>query len=135
MKNLISLLLISLLVSCNSENKTLTITFQHTNGLVEGNPVLINGFQVGEVTKIALDPSYKIAAEIKLNDTVRLPKDSKFSIGTKDLFTKAILITPGKSNEYLTEKDKIKGHDEQELQLDSNLDKLLNIGKDKKSRK
>lgn len=124
MKNTIYLIIVLFLFSCNSENKNLIITFDNANGLIEGNPVVINDYQVGQVTKIKLSSDYKIIAEIELNDTIRLPKDSEFTIGSKDLFTKAIIVTPGKSKYYLLTSDKIIGQQAQSIKLDTIIDAI-----------
>ena len=119
MKNIFYIIIVLFLFSCNSENRTLIITFDNANGLIEGNPVVINDYQIGEVSKITLSSDYKINAEIELNDTIRIPKDSKFTIGSKDLFTKAIIVTPGKSRFYYSHLDKIIGQQAQSLKLDT----------------
>lgn len=123
MKNIFYIIIALFLFSCNSENKTLIITFDNANGLIEGNPVVINDYQIGEVSKIGLSADYKIKVEIELNDTIRLPKDSKFIIGSRDLFTKAIIVIPGKSKYYLSYTDKIIGQQPQGLKLDT----IINI--------
>jgi ABC-type transporter Mla subunit MlaD len=122
MKNLFYLIIMHLLFSCKAENKTLIITFDHASGLIEGNSVVINDFQVGQVSKITLNSDYKINAEIEINDTIRLPKDSKFIIGSKDLFSKAIIVIPGKSKSFLMNKDRVKGQLAQSIQLDKVID-------------
>lgn len=127
MNNIFFLIVTLLLFSCNSENRKLIITFDNANGLSEGNPVTINDFKIGHVSKISLNAKYKINAEIELNDTIRLPKDSKFMIGSNDLLTKAIIVTPGKSKHYLSLHDKIIGSKQKEI----GLEKLMQLINDK----
>ncbi len=130
MKIIIYIVIVLLFFSCNSKNKNLIITFDKANGLVEGNPVIINDYQIGQVSKIKLSSDYKIIAEIELNDIIRLPKDTEFTIGSKDFFTKAILVTPGKSKYYLSRSDKIIGQLHQSLKLDTIIDVITKeIGK------
>lgn len=126
MKYTIYIALLSILFSCNSEKRTFVITFDNANGLVEGNPVLINDYQIGEVKKISLSEDYKINAEIILTDTIRLPKDSEFTITSRDLFTKAIMVTPGKSKYYLLHSDKIIGQRAQSMKLDTIINVITN---------
>jgi ABC-type transporter Mla subunit MlaD len=114
------------LFSCNAEKETLIVTFEKANGLIEGNPVVINDYKIGEVSKITLSSDYKINAEIRLIDTIRIPKDSKFTIGAKDLFTKAIIVTPGKSKYYYSYSDKIIGQQAKRLELDTLIDVISN---------
>ncbi len=123
MKYAIYITLLLILFSCNSEKKTFVITFDNANGLVKGNPVVINDYQIGEVKKVSLSKDYKINAEIVLSDTVSLPKDTKFTIASRDLFTKAIIVTPGRSKTYLTSSDVIIGQQAESIKLDT----LFNI--------
>lgn len=126
MKKILYLLVLIILFACNSENRHLVITFENANGLIEGCPVIINDFQIGKVSKMGLTADYKIKAEIELNDTIKLPKDSKFTIGSKDLFTNAIIVTPGKSTYYLSYKDKIIGQQGKSLKLDTIINVIQN---------
>jgi ABC-type transporter Mla subunit MlaD len=126
MKYILYITLFSILFSCNTEKRTFVITFDNANGLVVGNPVVINDYQIGEVKKMSLSKDYKINAEIILSDTIRLPKDSKFTIGSKDLFTKAIIVTPGTSKYYLLPSDKIIGQQAQSLKLDTIINVITN---------
>ncbi len=132
MKSSLYITIILILFSCKSENKTLLITFDNAGGLVEGNPVVINDFQIGNVKKISLSSDYKINAEIILTDTIRLPRDSKFTIGSRDLFSKAIIVYPGKSNYYLTSTDKIIGQQAESLKLDTLINFISNKIKNSK---
>jgi ABC-type transporter Mla subunit MlaD len=126
MKNILNLLLVFLLFSCESEENSLLIVFENANGLKEGNPVLIRGIQIGKVSKISLNKQYKINVEIILNDTIQLPKDSKFTIGSKDLFTRAILVLPGKMKSYLSSSDIIIGRKEQNTEFEHQLELVTN---------
>jgi ABC-type transporter Mla subunit MlaD len=126
MKYTIYIALLLILFSCNSEKRTFVITFDTANGLVEGNSVVLNDYKVGEVKKISLSEDYKINAEIELTEIIRLPKDSEFTIISRDFFTKAIMITPGKSNYYLLNLDKIIGKETKSLKLDTIINVLTN---------
>jgi ABC-type transporter Mla subunit MlaD len=126
MKNILILLLVFLLFSCGSKDNSLLIVFKNTNGLKEGNPVLIKGIEIGKVSKISLNKQYKINVEIILNDTIQFPKDSKFTIGSKDLFTRAILVSPGKMKSYLSSSDIIIGLKEQNTEFEHQLEIVTN---------
>lgn len=123
MKYPIYITLLALLFSCSSDKNTLLITFENANSLSKGNPVIINDLQIGEVKSISLSKDYKINVEISLNDSIRLPKDSKFTIASRDLFTKAIFVVPGTSKTHLRSTDKITGQPTESIKLDT----LLNI--------
>lgn len=109
------------LVSCNSENETLVITFEEATGITAGQPVLIKGFQIGEVTKISLSRDYKIDVEIFLNDTIHLPNDSKFTLESVDIFNKAIIVKPGKSKTFYKPSDKIIGTKQEPIQVSDSI--------------
>ena len=62
MNKLFYLIITMFLFSCNAEKETLIVTFEKANGLIEGNPVVINDYKIGEVSKIILSSDYKINA-------------------------------------------------------------------------
>jgi ABC-type transporter Mla subunit MlaD len=64
------LILIFTLISCNPKTQTYVVTFDHVNGLEEGNPVILNWHKIGEVKNIAITDAYKIHVEIMLSDTL-----------------------------------------------------------------
>ena len=106
MKLLIVFPILFLLFAC-STNDTLFVTFDHSNGIVVGNPVLLKEIQIGEVKSIKLNKNYNVDIELKLNDDIQLPNDSKFFIGAKDMFTAALIVEPGSSKVYFTKTDQI----------------------------
>lgn len=113
------LLFILILFSCNSPNKNLVIAFDNSSGIVEGDPVVLNNQTIGEVTKVSLDEHYKVLVSIYLKEIDRLPKDSEFTIGAKDLLIRAIVVTPGKSKDWLTSSDQIIGIPPLKEQIDT----------------
>lgn len=122
MKNLLFLTILLLLVSCSAEDRTLFVTFENADGLGVGDPVIVNNFRIGNVEDVTINEQFKIVAEILLNKPTKLPVDSKFIIGSRDIFSNAIFIEPGKSNRYLTYKDKINGSYEAYNPVDSLMD-------------
>jgi len=64
------LILIFTLISCNPKTQTYVVTFDHVNGLEVGSPVILNGHKIGEVKNIAITDAYKIHVEIMLSDTL-----------------------------------------------------------------
>ncbi len=77
------------------EGYTFDIQFKDVSGLLEGAPVQLRGVQVGKVEKLTATPEKVIVrAWIKYRAT-RIPKDAKFTIGTKGLIGEKYLeITP-----------------------------------------
>lgn len=122
MKNLLVLSLIFILASCNTEDRTLYVTFDKANGLGVGDPVIVNEFRVGHVEDVVINEHFKIVAEILLNKPSKIPTDSKFIVGTYGLFSKAIFVDLGTSTRYLTHKDKINGLYEAFNPVDSLID-------------
>jgi ABC-type transporter Mla subunit MlaD len=119
MTKICSLLFIFTLFSCDSPNKDLVIRFKNSSGIVEGDPVIINNQPIGEVTKVSLDEHYKVLVSIYLKEIDHLPKDSEFTIGSKDLLVRAIVVTPGKSKDWLTSADRIIGMPPPKNQIDT----------------
>lgn len=122
MKSKFLLVVLIILSSCSSHNNQFIIKFDNAQGLAEGDQVYLNDVKIGKVTKIKLDSEYKILVEVELNDTVKIPKDSKFTISSRDHFSKSIVVTPGKSTKTLSNNDKIEGQLEQNIQVDTLLE-------------
>ena len=73
------------------------------DGLAVSNPVLVNGFKVGQVTAVKFAPTGSgqliVAFELE-QENLLLPKDTKARIFSSDLFgTKAIELLAGESDE------------------------------------
>lgn len=95
--------------SCQREEKSVYIEFEHSEGLKTKNDVLLNGVSVGTVLDISISKDYTVIATVRLSDSVDFPKDSGFEIQSQDLFTKMIFVTPGKSKSFLKNGDTIQG--------------------------
>ena len=83
----------------NLFNKQTTIyaVYDKIDGLIEANPLQVNGFKVGQVSKIELVPSgkdnYKVKVSFILTEDVKIPINSKARIISADLLgTKAVQI-------------------------------------------
>ena len=77
--------------------------YQKIDGLAISNPVLVNGFKVGQVTSVKFsesgDGTLIVAFDIE-EDGLRIVKDTKARIFSSDLFgTKAIELIAGASTE------------------------------------
>ena len=81
----------------------LDATFLSSNGLQAGADVMLAGVPVGTVTSIALDDRTMLSrVRFRINQQLRLPVDSRLSIGSSTLTSgNALLIAPGKSAQSL----------------------------------
>ncbi len=89
---------------------TVTAAFDDIGGLKVRSPVKIGGVQIGEVTKIDLDPvTFKAVVTLAINDRVNdIPDDSSAGIFTAGLLgDNYIALTPMYSTTYLRNGGKI----------------------------
>lgn len=103
-----------------NKNNYLYAKYEKVEGLLEANPLLLNGFKVGQVNKIQLlqKPSgdFDILVTFLLSEDINIPKDSKAKIYSSDLLgSKAVNLILGMSNEYLQSGDTIKPDYEDDL--------------------
>lgn len=61
--------------------------FENTGGLQESNAVMLNGYKIGQVTKVMMlsDNPVRLCAELMITEPVNIPKDSKVQVAPKDL--------------------------------------------------
>lgn len=75
--------------------------YENIDGLTESNPVLFNGYRIGQVSKIKLQPtdSSNFTVEFLISEeNLQIPSDSKAKIISSDFFgSKAIEIILGES--------------------------------------
>ncbi|HEY0666674.1 MAG TPA: MlaD family protein [Sphingobacteriaceae bacterium] len=84
----------------SSENEFYAV-YDNVDGLVASNPVLVNGFQVGRVSKLSLQPNGKIIAELKIKPEYEVPKTTIAKLESTSLLGgKAIVLELGKGNIY-----------------------------------
>jgi phospholipid/cholesterol/gamma-HCH transport system substrate-binding protein len=67
--------------------------YNHVDGLLEANPLLVNGFKVGQVSKISIRPDNKIIVTFMLVEEIKIPKGAVARIFSSDLLgTKAVQV-------------------------------------------
>lgn len=75
---------------------TLYAVYNRSEGVIEANPILINGYKVGQVQKLELKHNkngYKVLMTLMLTEKVNIPKGSHAKIVSSDLLgSKAIEI-------------------------------------------
>lgn len=82
--------------------------YAQVNGLIKSNPVVINGFRVGQVGDIYFDPSMNgnIIVEISLHNDFPIPANSEARIFSNDLMgSKAVDLRLGNSSQTLESGD------------------------------
>lgn len=109
MRNLIKLIVLLFLVSCDQSNE-LKIRFDNVDGLNTESQVLVNGWEVGRIKKIGLDKESNIIVTINVDKEIILSTDSKFELTKTDfLGSMGIIIKPGNSGEVIAFGDTING--------------------------
>src|ERR1041384_4882979 len=75
----------------------LSVYFENTNGLKEGDPVSVNGVAKGKVKTIALQGD-SVKVDFTLSKDVELKKDYTVQVAMIELMSgKQVLISPGRS--------------------------------------
>jgi len=102
-----------------SNPKIVYAVYTHIDGLVEANPVLVNGFKVGHVQDIEMlpDTSGKIIVTFVINDkNARIPKNSVAKIISSDLLgSKAVQIVFGNGASFVQSGDTMSAGTEDNL--------------------
>jgi len=102
------LLLIATTTACTSNKFKIYFQIDDASGLSEGNKVTLSGLEVGKITNIELDESYKICMTSEFNKINDFPIDSKFSVISTDfLGSKGIQVDLGSSNQFIKSGDSV----------------------------
>ncbi|MCX2574248.1 MlaD family protein [Pedobacter sandarakinus] len=81
-----------------SSETTLFARYTSVDGLTVSKPVLINGYQIGRVAKLQLEPGGTILATLSINSKYDIPENSIAKLeGTDLLGSKAIVMSLGNS--------------------------------------
>ena len=84
-------------------------------GLDRGNPVQLNGVQVGSVREVLLHPPDSVTVRIQVDDEIRLPADTR-AVARADVFGATTLaLLPGRALVELEGGDTIQGMTQQAL--------------------
>lgn len=88
---------------------TVHADFTNIAGINVGSDVRIGGIKVGVVESLKLDPqTYSAMADLRVQDSIRLPKDSSAAIQSTGLIgDKFVAIEPGGDEEYMKQGDRI----------------------------
>jgi phospholipid/cholesterol/gamma-HCH transport system substrate-binding protein len=88
------------------------------DGLVEANPLLVNGYKVGMVgeIKLAHDTTSRVIVTLILNDEVNVPKNSVAKVISSDLLgSKAVRLILGSGTNYAQNGDTLESAHEDNL--------------------
>lgn len=96
---------------------TVKVFYDDIRGLVPGNPVYLNGKQIGQIQETDMnDTTGRVMVEFSLSDEIRIPVDSKAFIYDKDIMgSKALKIQLGTRKTYIKSGDIIAGEIEATL--------------------
>jgi phospholipid/cholesterol/gamma-HCH transport system substrate-binding protein len=94
------------------------------DGLVEANPLMVNGYKIGQVQKISLvrkDTSYQVLVTFLLSEDVQIPKNSTAKIISSDILgTKAVSVEFSKESEMVADGDTLKSDTEDDIKSSVN---------------
>ena len=106
----------------SSERKFYAV-YKDIDGLVDANPLMINGFKVGIVGKIQLenDTASHIIITLLLHDKVQIPKNTVAKIISSDILgSKAVQLVMGNSTTYANSGDTLFSAQEDNLKQSVN---------------
>ena len=99
-----------------SSETVLFARYTHVDGLGVSKPVLINGFQIGRVDALTLQPNGTIIATLKIKDKYDIPKNTIARLESTDLLGgKAIIMDLGNSADYAQDGDTLNANVEKGL--------------------
>jgi phospholipid/cholesterol/gamma-HCH transport system substrate-binding protein len=107
----------------NPERKLYAV-YPKIDGLIEANPLLLNGFKIGQVNKIELisaDKSNKILVTFILNSDVKIPVNSIAKIFSSDLLgSKAVEVISSEQLVYVNNGDTLLSQSDDDLKTSVN---------------
>jgi len=103
-----------------TKDYTLYAVYPKIDGLIEANPLLINGYKVGQINKISLtqdkDGKYAVLVKFLLTEDVKIPKKSIAKAVSSDLLgSKAVEIIYSDETEFLQPGDTLIAESEEGL--------------------
>lgn len=93
-------------------SNTYMVVFDNVSGLTQATPVTVNGFQVGLVSSMEMDPNNpaRIITYLNMDKGFKIPKGSKMSLDVSMLGSAMIMLeTNPYTTEYITPSDTIAG--------------------------
>ena len=91
-----------------SREVTLYATYDRVDGLTESKPILVNGYQIGRVSKMQLQSDGRIKTEFKVKRDYAIPVNTVARLTSTDLLGgKAIVFELGDSPQYAENGDQL----------------------------
>ena len=85
--------------------------YNSVEGLSVSKPVLVNGFQIGRVSKMQLQPDGRTIVEFKVDPQYNVPDNTLAKLVSTDLLgTKAIVFEMGDSKKFADNKDTLRAN-------------------------
>src|ERR1700749_429306 len=83
--------------------------YKSVEGLAVAKPVLVNGFQIGRVSSMKLQPDGRTVVEFKIDPDYVIPNNTLAKLSSTDLLgSKAIVFELGNSKVAAEDKDTLK---------------------------
>lgn len=110
-----------------SQKYFLYAVYPKIDGLIPANPILVNGYKIGQINNIQLikkDGKYAVLVKFLLTEDVQIPKKSIAKAVSSDLLgSKAVEIIYSESSEFVTNGDTLLSEIEESLK--SSVDKRI----------
>ncbi|MBI1221640.1 MAG: MCE family protein [Bacteroidetes bacterium] len=91
-----------------TRTRTFYAVFETVDGLVASNPVMINGYRIGQVSEVKLltKENLRLLVEIEINSTIDVPENSKIKVYSSDVFgSKAVELVLGDAPKLANNRD------------------------------
>ncbi|MGB4401193.1 MAG: MlaD family protein [Daejeonella sp.] len=99
----------------SSENEFYA-TYDRVDGLAVSKPVLVNGYQIGRVSDLTLQPNGQILAQFKIDPEYAIPKNTIARLESTDLLGgKAIVFELGTGSDFAQDGDTLNANIQQNL--------------------
>lgn len=106
-----------------SHQRKLYALYDDIDGLVEANPLMVNGFKIGLVGDIVLsqDTANKVVITMLLDNDIKIPKNTIARVISSDILgSKAIQLVMGDSKEFVKDGDTLQSDQEDNLKQSVN---------------
>ncbi len=90
-----------------TKTKTYYAAYEEVDGLFASNPVVVNGFNIGQVESVKMDPkSLKLIVGVRIPDDIDVPINSTLRIVNNDMVgSKAIELIRGSASAFASDGD------------------------------